>query len=318
MALLAALGCSTRLDLPQEPETTGNPGGEVAYVKKYLWEEMQPIADLVLTRGQSLYGVADSSAVLCWFSDTALPRLNPGRSIPLAVLGGDTLRGPVRICEGSENTLWVAYRSPQPTIVQWDIAVTPPAVAVDWIRDANIGGFGGIAADPDSDFIYVADAEKSTIAKYAPSASGGHRVTVLATQGNGDFFVQQPGGLYYFSDSLLVADTGKSWLQVMHADVAGAGRGQVRGPADDPLQLRGPADVWVDASGYYYVAESDGARVLKLTREGAVKEIVTEYDPEAAEKPNTLAASDTEVWVVDPERSRLTIYQINTEDEELP
>jgi len=58
--------------------------------------------------------------------------------------------------------------------------------------------------------------------------------------------------------------------------------------------------------------------VLKLTPHGRVLELVTEYDPEAATLPNTLAASTNEVWVVDPQRGRLTIYQLNTQSEELP
>jgi len=297
---------------------TGNPGGQVAYVKKYTWEGMAPIADVVLTRGQVLYGVEDSTRVRCWFSDTALPRLNPGRSIPVAFVAGDTLRGPVRICEGRRNTLWVAYRSPQPTIVQWNIAVTPPTLDSVWVRDATIGSFGGLAADLDSNFVYVADEQNSTITKFEPSVQGGRRITVLSTQGNGDFFVQQPTGLFYFADSLLVADTGKRWLQVIHADVPGAGRGQVQGPADAPLALGGPTDVWVDDSGFYYVADQGGGHAMQLTPHGRVKEIIDEFDPEAAAAPNTLAASTTEAWVVDPQRGRLTIYQLNTGGGELP
>jgi sugar lactone lactonase YvrE len=314
-----AAGCSGRLDLPQEPDVQGGPTGDIAYVKKYAWEGLGRISDLVLTRGQNLYGVEDSSRVTCWFSDTAVPRPNPGRSIPDATLEGAPLGQPVRISEGHGNTLWVAYRSPRPLVVQWNIGVVPPVVVDSgFVRLDTLAVFGGIAADTDSDFVYIADSQASTITKWKPTALGGRRVTTLATQGNGDHFVQSPNGIFFFSDSLLVADTGKDWLQVLDADVPRAGRGQVTGPVGDPLQVHAPLDVWVDGAGYFYVADADNARVVQLTSAGVVKRVVTQYDADAPLVPNTLAASETEVWVVDPQRLRLTIYQINTTGEELP
>jgi len=319
-AVLLGLACGRPLDLPQEPDTTGNPLGEVAYVRKYLWEGLGRIDDLVLTGGLVLYGVEDSARVQCWFSDTVTPRLNPGRSIPpIVTVDGDTLRGPVRICEGANNTLWVAYRAPRPTIVQWDIAVVPPAkVDSGVVRDDSIQVFGGIAADPDSGYVYVADAGRSRIGKYAPSATGGRRIALLATQGNGDHFVQQPQGIFFFQDSLLVADTGKGWIQVLGADVPLSGRGQVTGPEDARLILQSPLDVWVDALGMFYVVDTGGGRTLQLDVQGAIEEIVTEFDTDPAPAPNTLAATAEEVWVVDPDGGRLSIYLINTATEELP
>jgi len=105
---------------------------------------------------------------------------------------------------------------------------------------------------------------------------------------------------------------------VLDADVPTTGRGQVAGPPDAPLQLRNPLDVWVDALGYYYVADTGNGRVLQLAKSGAIKEVVNEFDTDAPAAPNTLSASTEEVWVVDPDRGRLTIYRINTASEELP
>lgn len=315
-----ALGCGRRLDLPAEPDASGTPSGEVAYILKYRWDGLPRLDDLVLARGQVLFGVADTTRVLSWFSDAALPRENVARSLPEDVrLGGDGLQHPVRICEGTHNRLWVAYTRPHPTLVQFDLATTPPTLVDSaWVRQDSIRSFGGIAADPDSGYVYVADAGRSTITKYAPTSSGGRRVAVLATPGNGDHFVQQPHGLHFFQDSLLVADTGKNWLQVLDADVPASGRGQVIGSEAEPLQLRGPRDVWMNGDGFYYVADTDNARVLKLTRQGIIKEVVTELDPESSSAPNTLVATSTLVWVVDPGRNRLNIYRINTTSEELP
>lgn len=310
--------CGRRLDLPQEPDATGIPAGEVAYVKKYTWNGVRPLADVVLTSGQILYGVEDSTRVVAYFSDTASPRENTARSLPPpGQYAGQDLGKPVQICEGAENTLWVAYVAPFPILVQFDIA-TATRLASGVVRDLLMRDIGGIAADPDSGYVYVADPISNTIVKYAPSATGGRRVAVLATEGSGDGFVQQPHGLFFFQDSLLVADSGKGWLQVLSADVPRSGRGQVRGLESAPLALRDPRDVWVDATGFFYVADSDNDRVLKLARSGAIREVVTELDPESAVRPRTMTASQTLVWVADPGRERLTIYQINTITEELP
>jgi len=319
LVLLGAAACGRRLDLPQEPDATGGPAGEVAYVKKYMWEGMPALSDLVLTRGQVLYGIDPGGSVRSWFSDTATPRENTSRNLPpAAIVGSDTLRQAVQLCEGTGNTLWVSYARPQLTLLQWNVGVVPP-VPVDsaLVRSAGVE-CGGIAADADSGFVYVADRASSTVAKFRPSRLGGRRVTTLCGTGDGDHFVRQPHGIYAFGDSLLVADTGKAWLQVVSSSEPLAGRGQVTGPAEAPLQLRDPLDVWVDPTGFFYVADTGNGRVLKLRRNGLVKENVTELDAEAAAHPNTIAASDTRVWVVDPERGRLTIYQLNTASEGLP
>lgn len=319
LVLLGAAACGRRLDLPQEPDVTGGPAGEVAYVKKYLWEGMPALTDLVLTRGQVLYGVDPAGSVRSWFSDSATPRENTSRNLPATVIvDSDTLRQAVQLCEGVGSTLWVAYALPRLTLLQWDVAVVPP-VPVDSGLVRDVGGeCGGVAADADSGFVYVADRAASTVAKFRPSRFGGRRVTTLCGTGDGDHFVREPHGIYAFGDSLLVADTGKAWVQVVSTNEPLAGRGQVTGPSQMPLQLSDPRDVWVDPTGFFYVADTGNGRVLKLRRNGLVKENVTELDADAAAHPNTIAASDTRVWVVDPERGRLTIYQINTSSEELP
>jgi hypothetical protein len=308
------------LDLPAEPEVPGTPTGQVAYVRQYLWESLPALTDVVVTRGGILYGIVDSTQVNAYFSDNDTPRINTARSIPYPVtLAGQPTGKPVQICEGAGNTVWVAYLQPVSTIAQFDIGVSPPVfIASGLVRDIGILEFGGIAADVDSGFVYVSDPLRNLIAKYAPSVDGGRRVAVLATAGNGDGFVQQPHGLYAFGDSLLVADTGKSWLQVLSTDVPGAGRGQVTGPASAPLDLRAPLDVWVDRSGFFYVADTGNGRVLKLGKRGDVREIVTELDPEAPAAPLAVASNTTQVWVPDPGTRRMIVYKLNTTIEELP
>ncbi|MFQ5599771.1 MAG: hypothetical protein ACE5G2_04365 [Candidatus Krumholzibacteriia bacterium] len=318
LVALAIVACSLRIEMPEEPESAVITG-EIAYVVQYRWEDVPPFGDMVLTRGQGLYVVEDSARVKAYFSNTAAARENAGRSIPEPVrVDGQELSKPVQLCEGPDNTLWVAFLEPEKILLQFDLAVAPPELTGRSVQDPAFQEFGGIGADLDSGFVYVADAVANTITKYEPSETGGTAVAVLASEGNGDHFVREPRGLHFFSDSLLVADSGKSWLQVIGADVPFSGPGQVQGTEADPLQLRTPADVWVDRSGRFYVADSGNSRVLQLTSLGEIKEVVTELDPESARQPRSVVANTTQVWVADPETGSLTVYQINTVSEDVP
>jgi hypothetical protein len=312
-------GCGKPMDLPQEPEATGT--GELAYTLKYSpWTGVGHLGDLTLVEG-TLYAVQDSARVEAWYSDNDVPRPNAERAIPPTTQDGAPLREPVRVCAGASGTLWVAYRKPRPTIVQWRIDVKPPdRVGLDSsvVRLDSTVVLGGLAADPDSFFVYVADVAGDVVTKYRPSAAGGRRIAHLATGGTGDRFVREPHGLYLFGDSLLVADTGNNRIQVLSADVPLAGRGEVLGPPDARLVLRGPLDVWVDGAGVFYVADTGASRVVQLRSSGAVKEVVTEFDAAAARAPNTLVADEIQVWVADPDAGRLSIYWINTGGEDLP
>ena len=325
LALGPGWGCGRRIDLPGEPDMGNGQPGEVAYYKKYAWNSMPLLSDLLVTRGQLFFAVVDSALVRSYFSDAATPRENASRSIPdPVVLAGDTLRRPVQVCEGAGSTIWVAYRRPRSQVVQFDVSVSPPVTTGLRVRNTGTVEFGGLAADPDSGFVYVADTQANTVSKFAPTTTGGNLVARLAIDGMGDGYVRAPRGIYFFQDSLLVADSGKDWLQVISADRPANGRGQVeikRRDEQGQLQsepIKGPSDVWVDAVGFFYVADTGNSRVLKLKRSGEIKEVVTEFDPYRAMQPLTMAASPTLVWVADPDSARLTIYQINTSSEGLP
>jgi DNA-binding beta-propeller fold protein YncE len=307
--------CTTRLPLPDEPEAEGGPSGEIAYVVQYRWEEVPQFGDIVLASG-ILFAIEDSTRIHAYLSDKASAVINEGFSFPDPIVAdGITLSHPVQMAVGTNKSLWVAFLQPDMRVVQFRIASPPEATGL-WVGDAEFEEFGGITADGDSGFVYVADAKANTIVKYAPSETGGSRVALLASEGSGDHFVRVPRGIFCFGDSLLVADSDKSWVQVLDADVPFAGRGQVQGPADAPLVLHTPVDVWVDTSGRYYVAEQGG--VLQITPEGRIKEVVTELDPQAAALPQSLSANTTQVWVPDPAKRQCTVYQINTVTEELP
>ena len=301
-------GCSERLPLPPEPPTEGGPTGEIAYVVQYRWNDVPQFGDMVLTSG-ILYVIEDSTRVRAYYSNKATPATNTFSFPDPIVVGGTTLGRPVQLAAGPAKTLWIAFQKPDLRLVQFHIE-SPPQPTGLWVRDPASRRFGGIAADADSGFVYVADPLSNTIVKYAPSTTGGRRVAVLATEGNGDHFVREPLGLYCYGDSLLVADSGKGWLQVLAADVPFAGRGQVQGPPEAPLVLHDPVDVWVDADGRYYVAEQ--GRVLQIRTAGTIKEVVTEQDELAATAPAAVVANTTQVWVADPQGARCTIYQINT------
>jgi hypothetical protein len=233
------------------------------------------------------------------------------------MLGGQGYERPVQLCGGPANTLWVAYQEP-PAVLQFTLNASPPAPSGQWIRLAAAASIGGLTADLDSGFVYVADAVANTIGKFAADDTGGRRVVNVATEGNGDGFVREPHGIFWFDDLLLVADTGKNWLQLIDADTPQAGRGQISGPESEPLQLRNPMDVWVDAAGIYYVADTLNDRVLQIDEDGVVLEDVTSLDPLATPAPQSVVANRTQVWVPNPADSRLTVYQINTASGGLP
>ena len=308
-------GCTNRLPLPDEPESEGTGTGEIAYVVQYRWANLPHFGDMVLTVG-ILFVIEDSTRVRAYISDKATPVVNQGFSLPdPVVVGGQTLGKPVQLAAGANKTLWVAFREPAHRLVQFRLT-SPPEDTGLWVDAWQVEAIGGIAADSDSGFVYVSDVEGNQVSKYEPTSTGGRRVTLLAIEGNGDLTVREPRGLYCYGDSLLVVDSGKNWIQVISADVPRSGRGQVLGPIDEPLVLHDPVDAWVDASGRYYVAEQ--GRVLQITSQGLIKEVVTDLDTQAPPLPAAVVANTTQVWVADPLGQRCTIYQINTVTEELP
>ena len=319
-AVLCALclgGCGDRLGLPQEPDDSGVPIGEIAYVVQYRWSNLPAITDVVLASG-ILFAIEDQTRVRAYLSDKAEPVVNAGFSFPDTVIVDDEhLQQPIQLAVGSGSTLWVAFQLPDLRILEFALG-SPPRPTGQWVAGNRIGALGGMAVDtnPDSGYVYLSDAQGNSIAKYAPSAVGGRRVVVLSTAGRGDTFVMQPRGLFFFNDSLLVADAMNNRIQVIHAHEPLSGRGEVLDVSGEPLGLRAPTDVWRDRAGLFYVAES--GRVTQVTTLGLIKEVVTELDPEAATSPSSVVANNTQVWVPDPDRKTLTVYQINTVAENLP
>lgn len=312
VALLAA-GCGDRIPLPAEPEDSGGFTGEIAYKLQYRWLGMPTVTDMVLASG-ILFAIEDSAHVRAYLSDKADPVINQGFNFPDSiVVGDDVLTVPVQLAVGTQGkTLWIAFAGD--SLVQEFRIASPPQATDRWVAADSVAEFGGLAAD--NDYVYIADAERNEISKFEPSEDGGSLVAVLATEGTGDTFVQEPRGLFFFGDSLLVADAANSRVQVIHAGQPHTGRGEVRDPTGEPLGLIRPIDVWMDRAGIFYVAER--GRVTQITPLGIIKEVVTEQDPESAAFPSSVVSNTTQVWVPDPDQACLTVYQINTVAEELP
>lgn len=319
-SVLAAIwlqGCAESFVIPDEPDSGGIPIGEVAYVVQYEWEDVPAFGDLALVGG-ILFAIQGDSLVSAWLSDSATGRENGRFSLPYPVVHlTKTYSKPVHLCGGRNNTLWVAFQEP-PSLVQFTLNAAPPVPTGLLVTLSSQAIIGGITADLDSGFVYVADVVANRISKFEPNESNGKLVIHIATQGNGDGFVREPHGIFWFDDQLLVADTGKSWLQLIDADRPGEGPGQISGPAEMPLTLRSPMDVWVDASGYFYVADTASDRVVQVEEDGLLREDVTQLDPLSASAPISVVANRTQVWVPNAAEHRLTVYQINTANEGAP
>lgn len=317
LVVLLWQGCSETFVIPDEPDHPGIPIGEVAYVVQYEWEDVPAFQDLALVGG-ILFAIQGDSLVSAWLSDAAEGRENGRFKLPFPIVyNGQAFSSPVHLCAGPGNTLWVAYKDP-PALLQFDLSSSPPAPSGLLVRLRSDSDIGGITADLDSGFVYVADATANTITKYVADDLGGVALVVVASPGTGDGTVQEPRGIFWFADQLLVADTGKNWLQLLDADTPLMGPGQITGPDDKPLLLRDPRDVWVDAAGYFYVADTSNNRILQVTEEGIVREEVTQLDPVSALSPISVVANRTQVWVPNAAENRLTVYQINTASEDLP
>jgi hypothetical protein len=297
-------GCGNRTELPVE-----SVGGVIpatnTYRVKQVWEGFTGATDLILTSGSQLFvAFPDEGKVVGYYRSSTQPRPNG-----IVIEGGR----PMYLAEGAGRELVIA-----------DVATEGCAIRVIDLRavaevaafcDTTWGEVGGIAAD-DSAYVFVSDRLENLVRKYDQS---GTLVLELADEGSGLGFVQGPGNLYWRPELLLLADTGKSWVQGLDPNQRNTGLFFVNG-AEGPL---GPfseiTDVTGDEEGNLYVADSELAAVLKyVPGNGGRPEYDQRVDENAPEgssghltAPISVSGNATLVFVLDRDTGKIVTFELD-------
>ncbi len=310
LALLAAAwllpgGCGQRMELPEQPElvfVTPEPG---TYSFKTTWELPAP-SDLALS-GLYLFVIENHSRVAVYSSRRSYP------ARPSLVSEFEDLVAPARIAVAKRDSTFVVVADSgdmRCKIYYW--LGGPPLYT---FTDSLWRRFSGLEADENL-HIYVADAQRDTVMAYD---RWGRVLHVVSDYGTGAGYVIDPHGLAYNGKSLIIADTGKNWIQRLDPDTSNVSAPLPPiGMADEELLLK-PEDVAVDPAGeFIYVADSGHDRVLKFQYDGTFADTVysaakiPEVSPPVS-RPRFIAAADSLVFVAEPDSNRLVLLQLAPE-----
>jgi hypothetical protein len=298
--LLLALGCGQEFRMPPQPDKPipiPEPG---TYNLKTVWTLPSP-TDLA-SFGLYLFVIEDHARVGVYLTT----RYSPVRPSMASEFTG--LIAPVQLAIAKRDSLFVVVADSADMrckIYYW--LGGPPLFS---FTDSAWTRFSGLAADGDLT-IYVADAARDTVMSYD---RWGHRKRVVTDYGTGSGYVIHPHGLAHNGRMLVVADTGKNWVQRLKPDTTDVAAilepiGRAEG-----LLLR-PQDVAVDRHGeFIYVADTGHDRVLKFLTTGAFHDTVASPQkirltpPLAA--PRWVCSEDSLVFVSDPDQGRLLVLEL--------
>ncbi len=299
-ALLGAAGCGQRIDLPEQPPAvfvTPEPG---TYNLKTVWELSAP-SDVAVA-GLFLFVIENHTRVAVYYST----RGYPARPSLVSEFAG--LTAPVRLAVAKRDStfLVVADSADMRLKIYYWLGGEPLFSFTDSLWES----FSGLAADGNL-HIYVADAARDSVLAYD---RWGRRLRVVSDYGTGSGYVIAPHGLAHNGEMLIVADTGKHWVQRLRPDTSNVAA------ILDPIGLEedlllAPEGVAVDPSGeYIYVADTGHDRVLKFQLDGEFADTIYSaqkigLDP-PLEAPRYLCARDSLVFVSDPETNRLALFQL--------
>ncbi|MBM3316372.1 MAG: NHL repeat-containing protein [Candidatus Eisenbacteria bacterium] len=306
-ALLGAIGaalllgaCGQRMELPPQPETplvTPEPG---TYNLKGVWTLPRP-TDLAVF-GLYLFVVEENLRLGAYYTTRSSP------TTPPMISPFEGLLGPVQVALAKRDSLFVVVADSADMrckIYYW--LGGPPLHS---FTDTLWVGFNGLAADADLR-IYVADAARNVIQAYD---RWGRRLHAVSTYGTGSGYVIAPHGLAHNGTHLVVADTGKNWVQRLRPDATSVAA--IPQPIGfEAGSLTAPEDVAVDRYGeFIYVADTGGQRVLKFLTTGALQDTV--YSPAKIDlapplrAPRHVCSEDSLVFVSDPDADRLLLLEL--------
>ncbi len=297
---LVAVGCGQRLDLPEQPPTvfvTPEPG---TYSLKTVWELPAP-GDMAVA-GLFLFVVENKQRVAVYYSTRGYP------ARPSLVSDFENLTMPVRVAVAKRDSTFVVVADSAD--MRLKIYYWLGGKPLFSFTDSLWRSFAGLAADRDL-HIYVADAVRNEIRAYD---RWGRRLRIVSDYGTGSGYVISPHALAHNGEMLIVADTGKNWVQRLEPDTSNvAAILEPIGFLQDLLLQ--PQGVAVDPRGeYVYVADTGHDRVLKFQLDGAFADTVYSaqkiaLDP-PLEKPCYLCARDSLVYVSDTVNHRLALFQL--------
>lgn len=297
---LGALGCGQRLDLPEQPPAvfvTPEPG---TYSLKTVWD--LPAPSDVAVAGLFLFVIENRQRVAVYYSTRGYP------ARPSLVSEFEGLTQPVLLAVAKRDStfLVVADSADMRLKIYYWLGGQPLYSFTDSLWQS----FSGLAADRNL-HIYVADAARNKVEVYD---RWGRRVRAVSEDGTGSGYVKAPHGLAHNGEVLIVADTGKNWVQRLEPDTSNVAAFLEPIGFMQDLLLE-PEGVAVDPRGeHVYVADTGHDRVLKFQLDGEFADTIYSAQKIALEppleKPRFLCARDSLVYVSDPENHRLALFQL--------
>jgi DNA-binding beta-propeller fold protein YncE len=298
-----AAGCGQKLDPPPQPigfDRIPEPG---TYNLFTVWGMDEPTD--IATRDSHIYVIHGNRELRAY--------LNYRTSLAQSPIVGDFngLIQPVRVAVAKRDSIFVIVADAgDMTVKRYYFLGGDPLFT---FSDSTWTEFSGLAADSRLN-VFVADATRDTIQVYDER---GAYVRLLSDRGTGSGFVISPHGLAHNGAMVIVADTGKNWVQRLKPDTTYIPA--IENPIGIDEELTEPEDVAVDPLGeFVFVADTGADRILKFLTTGAFEDTV--YSPAKIPLDPPMSAPrflDTWddlgtnlVYVADPENNRIVVLKL--------
>ncbi len=293
-------GCGEQIELPPQPVYHAPIPEPGTFNLKNVWSLPAP-GDLAMS-GLYIFVIEEGARVGTYFTTRSSP------SKPAWVSEYQGLTAPAQVAACKRDTLFlVVADSADMRCKIYNYLGGPPLYS---FTDSAWVEFSGLATDGDLT-IYLADAARDTIQSYD---RWGNRLRVVSDYGTGSGYVIDPHGLSHNGTVLVVADTGKNWVQRLRPDTTDIAAFPEPIGRQEGLLVE-PMDVFCESRGeFLYVADTGQNRVLKFQTTGGFQDTV--YSPEKisletpVRGPRFVCGEDSLVFVSDPEQNRVVLLEL--------